>query len=230
MRQGLEESLSEHVTESKGLMSYLDDKQREQQIREDFANHVATTSTCKDHIGEFITLEWAKPGTNNCRVVYLLRGSILLVYGDLGEAIYQWGGHFGGQTFLAFLSGCSLDYFASKCQASDDGSGGKNWDEEYAKFKFIKCYEGHDVPIEKIREYLSENTVDFSKWEFIQFLVDAPELEENGVNAYELGTIGERESWRTHAHLIGLKMAHDQLKKRNSESKAPDPVLAEFRS
>ena len=115
-------------------MEIYTNAKREEDYRKWFAEHIATVSTAKDHIGDITTLEWRKPGTWNYRIVYMMRGGMLLVYGDMGEAVYQW----SGQIDLEFLASCSLDYFTSKCQASEQGRGGQEWDEDMCHKNFIE--------------------------------------------------------------------------------------------
>src|SRR4051812_46241542 len=88
-----------------------------------FSNHVAKVSEAECHLGKVTVLEWAEPGTFIFRVVYVILRHSLIVYGDIGEAVYQWSGNIG----LEFLSNLNIDYFASKCEASEYGRGGREW-------------------------------------------------------------------------------------------------------
>ena len=105
----------------------------EKMIRDDFKDHVATLSTWSDHIGPAMTLEWRRPGTGIYRIVYIIRGGLLIAWGDCGEAVYSWGGVPGGLT-PAWLAELNLDYFAGKCEAWDSrlGDRGMEWDRELA--------------------------------------------------------------------------------------------------
>jgi hypothetical protein len=74
-------------------------------------------------------LVWANPESNNCRIDYVLYGSVLFVCGDLGEAVYQW----SQNVSLEFLADCDMDYFGGKCQASDSEPRGKSWNPDRVK-------------------------------------------------------------------------------------------------
>lgn len=186
--------------------------QREEDIRKWFANHVAILSTAKDHIGEITTLEWAQPGTWNCRIVYMMRGGILLVYGDLGDAVYQW----GDKISLEFLAGCSLDYFTGKCQASEEGRGGKEWDEDLCRSNFIShIVINYELTAQVVEAWITSEYIEFSRCGFYETISNAGKIDGNDIETYELGNMGERPSGHVHAHLIGLKMAHKQLKEKS---------------
>jgi len=77
------------------------------------------------------------------KIWYILRQSTLMVYGDLGEAIYRW---YGPDATLRWVSGCDLQYFHSKCMASEDGRQVRNyeWNEDLARkevFGHFKMYQ-----------------------------------------------------------------------------------------
>lgn len=202
-------------------MSYKDDSKRAEIIRGEFKDHVAKFTRGEMPIGpqfnKIEALEWAQPGTGINRVVYLILGRMLIVYGDLGDAIYLWGGD--GVTW-DFLAGCDLDYFAQKCQASENGRTAREWDPEYAKHHFYghfrELYELTDKQIDKL---INEHGIHFDKHDWYGF------LHREGLNLRfgkklidlcEIGSIGERVSWRTQMHLIGLKMAVEQRAKEKA--------------
>lgn len=69
-------------------------------------------------------LTWGhKNGGSFYRVDYMLRNGSLAVYGDLGSAVYRW----GGQIDLSWIAGLDLSYFFGKCEASEDGSRSYDW-------------------------------------------------------------------------------------------------------
>lgn len=232
-------------------MTYFQDKQRERELRKSFKNHVATISHYADHIGPMTTVEWAQPGTNNHRVVYVLRGGVLLVYGDLGDAVYTW----YNSISLNFLSGLNLDYFSGKCGASEDGRGGKEWDEDHARERFIGWLTGnYSMKCEAVEKYIDEESPEFSAFHFRNFLYnDAPMIGEcdmcdafqfqeqcefltgptylcpkchceidhfESLDVSEMYSIGERPADRIHLHLIGLRMAQEQVEHRERVSAA----------
>jgi hypothetical protein len=109
----------------------------EAMIREDFKDHVATVSTCQDHVcAEQITVEWRHPKHFNYRIVYVMRGGTLLAYGDCGDAVYHW----AQKLTPEWLGGLNLDYFAGKVSASESKRG-KMWDDETARAEFKSLME-----------------------------------------------------------------------------------------
>lgn len=73
-------------------------------------------------------LVWARPHSSNSRVDYHIHGNLLIVWGDLGFAMYAWSQGISWE----FLAGLNLDYFASKCEASEVGRGFEVWDPQVA--------------------------------------------------------------------------------------------------
>lgn len=117
-------------------------KVEDKRIREQwFKDHVPEFFVYGD--GSFLKIKWRKPETWNYAVVYLIdkRMGHLCVFGDLGEAVYQW----NPPIDIDFLGGLDLSYFDSKCQASSCGERGKTWNEEVA-VTYIKEYiESHTL-------------------------------------------------------------------------------------
>ena len=106
---------------------------REERIKKDFESHIAIIDQFvrKDVNMPKVDIEvltWKKPGSYNYYVKFMVVGNTLFVYGDLGEAIYQWS---EGITF-EWLSNLDLPYFAGKCQASEVGRDFKEWNERKA--------------------------------------------------------------------------------------------------
>lgn len=174
-------------------------------IREEwFQNHKAvdTKTLEKDS-----TIEWKRPDSRNYQMTYIIRPGRLIVTGDVGDAIYS-----SGFSSFADWASCDIGYFASKCVASENGAQYKEWDPEYLE--------------PGIREALKENGKSWTefqrmggtgamtyKQEWIVWLV------ENGAHFFGEDrmywpTDGERISVRCRGHLIGLKMAVEQLKEK----------------
>jgi hypothetical protein len=214
-------------------MSYMSDDQRFAQYREQFKDHEVTFDGYKGSYGNFKFLRFKKPGTYIDSLYYVIHGHYLMVYGDQGDGIYAW----SGEIDFDFLAGCDLYYFASKCQAHEDGRGGKNWDPEeceryfrsYLKDREVVCLDKRhnheaadpvmdiDACIQYVRDEL--NLGGFDKWEWTQFVSDNHDFEIDIAghrisisDFWESGYgMGERISWRTTAHLIGLKMAMEKV-------------------
>jgi hypothetical protein len=202
-------------------MDYLSDEDRATRIQKDFEHHIATLSSSQDHIGEITTVEWRRPKDGNYRIVYMLRGGLLLVYGDMGDAVYQW----SSRIDLKFLAECDLEYFSGKCQASETGRGGEDWDCELARKSFLEVLtNSYEIPLIKAAAYINKHRIEFGRHEYLMFLSDAPGIEGREFDTCEMGNIGERASWRTHSHLVGLKMAYAQL---NPKPEMPPEAIAE---
>lgn len=99
-------------------------EKRREELQSYFTNHVAGYT---DHHIE--RLVWNDPETTTSRIIYVRDLNTLFVKGDLGCAVYRW---MGKTKDLQWMSRCSLDYWASKCEASENGRQHKIWDEEYA--------------------------------------------------------------------------------------------------
>jgi hypothetical protein len=75
------------------------------------------------------TVHWKKPGTGVFAIELVISGPTLYVSGDLGGAVYRWSADVHWVQFGRF----SLDYFAGKCIASEEGREYTDWDEEVAE-------------------------------------------------------------------------------------------------
>jgi hypothetical protein len=163
------------------------------------------------------TLCWQKPGTGIYAVEYWFSRGTLAVRGDIGAAVYQWHHSIGNLPDLANLS---IDYFAGKCEASEHGQGYQSWDEDAAK-QNIQYYIdiGDPVDTEETCEAFSDaggwNAL-YSKHEWHQWL--STEGYEVFGDICEMGEIGMKIDIRCLGHLVGLKMAFEQLKNLTKES------------
>ena len=182
-------------------------KAREKEIRENwFKSHEASMGSP----GEICTLTWGRPLTITYKIWYILHEShgTLMVYGDLGEAIYRW---YGGTSFRA-IAGFSLDYFHGKTCASELGRVTDNyeWDARIAHntiFEYFK--ERQDCKgYKKFRDsYVSGILI--NKQEFIAEMCHGDNIDMFGSDAWEwIYGAGDVIPIRCQAHLIGLKMAH----------------------
>lgn len=107
----------------------------EDEARERFKDHVLIQSTGDSHLGKITTLDWGLPNRSSIdRIVYVIMPTgTLLVYGDLGSAVYQW--HYSNRLSLEWLGGLDMSYFREKCQAFERGPShrlGFEWDENTA--------------------------------------------------------------------------------------------------
>jgi hypothetical protein len=112
------------------------DVRRATSIADWYKDHVATAWRYTSPDAEPIeVLRWAKPGTFAYRVDYLLQSGHLFVSGDLGSATFA---TYSGAT-LHWWARCDLDYFASKCEASERGRFFKDWDSDLAR-RHVRSY------------------------------------------------------------------------------------------
>lgn len=229
----------------------MDYKKREKEIKEWFKDHVAQYSIFKNESGvEIESLVWGKPETNCCRIRYLRVGGLVIIAGDLGEAIHQW---YPG-CVLEGISKCSLSYFAEKCQASNNGRNPTVWDsDEAVRFlrEHFETYNFSEILEDQYPEEANKEEVELLKhcfWESgfdgqDQFKLEGAYIswhaaKEDGMlgateNEYEwqkwlenygekyLGqdfwewaySVGSVVSTRCQSHLVGLRMAFEQLGK-----------------
>lgn len=155
------------------------------------------------------TLVWGKEGTGINRIYYVCRHSVLMVYGDLGDAIYQW---YGDPTAdLAWIAGCDLHYFHGKCQASEIGRSYDNydWDEKEAD-RYIRDHFKQNRDCKGMKQYLESEFKErvYSKQDFHAALYEGDPAPVFGKDWWKwVPGVGKIISVRTQAHLIGLKMA-----------------------
>jgi len=168
-------------------------------------------------------LRFNKPGSTFYLVAYRLHGHTLTVTGDVGDAIYQWYGE--PEPTLKWISRLSLDYFASKCVASENGRGYKEWNSDRAEIRLkehlAEVYEdGAKAKEEAIRKAGGYEALQSKQcWQY--WLIDQGD-EVIGDEAYDLGEIGEDVSIRCRGHLVGLKMAFEQIEAEEKEPSIED--------
>lgn len=182
------------------------DAHRREMIDRWFPDHVATYSEGAVGGARVERLVWRKPGTNNYRVDYLSDGGVhLIVTGDLGDAIYQTGAH-----DLRWWASCGVDYFASKCIASEHGRGYRTWDGDAARVEIGEYL--RDAAAAGYRK-ASGAFARLSGWEAVEYKTDwhywlqAHGSDFFGADYFEFAEIGEIIDARCEAHLVGLKRA-----------------------
>ena len=187
---------------------------REKRIKENFKNHKATVDQYAQLDCGRIDIEvltWKKPDSSSYMVRYIIYGNTLCVYGDLGEAIYQW----SQAITFEWLSSLDLSYFKGKCQASEVGRDFREWNnnkaidtlksfakDEYFKWSDFEENGGKDslYDVREWEEWLRENGTDVLGENFWEW-------------AFEIGyTINTRCMY----HFIGLQMAMEQLRKNET--------------
>ena len=178
----------------------------DEQIREWFKDHQIVTHTKypdNSPISEF--LRWKKLDTVHYLIDYIVKDGYLIVSGDLGDAIYQW----SPPITLPMVAGFNLDYFHSKCQASEGGrtTDWYEWDEDTARqyvFDHFKDYQD----CAGYKKFKDEHIPLYSKEEFNDWLHAADPTEIFGQDWWGwLPSIGNVFPIRCRAHLIGLQVA-----------------------
>ena len=181
-------------------------KNQEKEIREVwFKDHEVKINS----LGEINLLTWGKPGTSCYKIWYVLheKHGALMVYGDLGEAVYRWYGAVSFRDIASF----DLDYFHGKTCASELGRVSENyeWDEGEAKrmifehFKDSMDCKGY----KKFKDSFVSGML-YNKQEFISELNQNNNIDIFGQDAWEwIYGVGNVIPIRCQAHLIGIKMA-----------------------
>lgn len=192
-------------------------KERMEGIRKEwFPEHRAERHIFKDEAGNTIEhIRWANPSSWAFMVHYFIWGGMLTVCGDIGEAVYQW----GSPVNLDFLAGCNPDYFAEKCRGIEGLPADANeWDEEKATDYMGELLEERDEddPPERDKPSRAVRFDDENGWEALESQSAWIHwLEEHGddlfSDPFELADIGDVVNLRVLGHLVGLKMAYEQL-------------------
>lgn len=191
--------------------------------RDAFKNHEATVTNLDERTQ---ILTWAAPGSSMYSAEYIIRRNVLIVLGDMGNAIYMWSAPISIEKLAAY----SLDYFAGKIQASPSGQYGEQWYPERARDRLDEWVEqGKYDPsedsdamddYERRKEIVygssdhmiddaissAESQQDWSRW-----------LEQNGSEAFgldwwEWGSIGVGTNAQTQYHWHGIRAAAAWLK------------------
>ncbi len=191
-------------------MDFADlEKRDDARVAEWFKDHVV-----KDHVAqkigmaghEFEMLIWKQPGTSTYRIHYCRLDNVLMVSGDVGEAVYAW----SEVKDLRWISQLDTHYFAGKCQASEYGRGYRQWNRERARI-WLENYFKADA-IDRAKPKAEEAGV----WNALCSRDEwAHWLMEYGYDAFEdisdMGDIGMEISLRCRSHLAGLRMAFERM-------------------
>lgn len=165
-----------------------------------------------------VVINWQNPKSWNYGCRFIIHRQWLIVVGDIGEAVYQW----GENITLEFLAQIDFGYFLSKCRASEKGSDFSMWSAEVemfnrmAKLKELDARKAENDESEtdrKEREILEENSgCDENQWrELAQEYYNATGDAEG---AGDLSSMGKVPNCRAIGHFVGLQMAIKQLLNR----------------
>jgi len=186
-------------------------KKDEETIRKWLKDHVVLTHRLVGYNRNKASIEelvFGKPGTIFLRIYYLLQNSTLMVYGDVGEAVYRWHGR---RLTFSEISGFNIGYFFEKCRASENGSvlSASDWDADQAKssifghFKDQRSCSGY----KKFKESVFYDTIE-DKDEFHSSLRFEDPDSIFGDDWWDwVPGCGDIIPRRIHMHLIGIKMA-----------------------
>lgn len=184
-----------------------------------FGNHVAQVRMAIGAIDEesLIHLRWAMPDSNFSRVDYIIRRGYLYVSGDLGEAIYQW----NSMIDLKFLAECDLDYFASKCQASEKGTHFEHWYREKAEHwirnnlkELATEYEGLPIYEQEQTSLIGSCGLEDEWRHHLEHMDEDDRTLLFGEEWYDYLNIGNDVHIRLWLHWQGLKLAYKQLEEK----------------
>jgi hypothetical protein len=187
----------------------LIDSHKEKLIK-DFEHHVAHFSVSDLYEeGETVShgikkLEWRDPTTSIFAINYLITGQTLFVYGDLGEAIYQWSSPIDWE----FLSKFSYDYFTSKSRWINGYKKLMDWSSERVEAEMkIFLEDARSDDGEEDSKLLEEvdgwYAYSHSQDEWFSFVSETEVLADQD-DAYSWG---EAPSFRAVAHLEGIRLA-----------------------
>lgn len=150
------------------------------------------------------SMSWKRPGTVIDSVNMRIEGRYLLVWGDLGDAVYCW----SQPISFKFLSGLNEDYFAGKCLASEAGRGFREWNQEYAEeaLEEMAATYAEESPAYDIeaREAIRDNAMESQhSWYAWVYAGDGERIDK----FCELGDIGMKIHPWCSLHLGCIKMA-----------------------
>lgn len=150
-------------------------------------------------------INWQKPTSWNYGCRFIIHSQWLIVVGDLGEAVYQWGQNID----LKFLGQINFDYFMGKCRASEVGT----------KFRMWCGRTAHDALQHQLAEcsreekrFIESINIGTPKDEFDNLLLEA--VHHGGVDydfAASVSECGYIPNCRCVGHFVGLQMAIKQL-------------------
>ncbi len=166
-----------------------------------FKDHQATHTLFTDTTEQII---WRRPKSSNCYMNYLREGNYLHVTGDVGDAIYRT----GFSTFKEWAQS-DISYFAGKCIASENGRQYREWDPDHLKRSVEIALQENQRSWD---DFYKLNGADHFAYEQEWYMW----LNDHGADFFGYDrcywpTDGKQIAVRCRGHLIGLKMAVEQL-------------------
>jgi hypothetical protein len=187
-------------------MNWKDDPKNANALRW-FKDHVPAVqefNNAGDPDQNLTFIRFRKPDTFTYACDFLLVGGRLFVTGDLGAAVYAW----GRLLDLQWLAGLDLDYFAEKCEASENGRGHREWDSREVTEHLHELTQLKGPKRQEARRCAEEG-----KYEWQRFCY------ENNIDAGDWGSVV---SIRCRSHLIALKLCHELVTAAGKSSAAAE--------
>lgn len=183
-----------------------------------FDTHVATLEMLHSERSPIERLTWRRAdGRGVYAVEYHCWRNVLVVTGDLGAATYMW----SSPVSLEWIATCGMQYFASKCEASEAGRDWKDWDAPRAREQIARYWKERerdtDVASDEKRTRFEEMRGDESLDSYSDWLewLRALGYDVFGDSWYEWApAVGQVTALRCRAHLEGLQAAMRQLAAR----------------
>lgn len=168
-----------------------------------------------------IVIDWSNPESWNYGCRFLIYRRWLIVVGDIGEAVYEW----GQDVSMEFLSRIDFGYFYGKCQASDGGRRLTFWDatEAIESIKYYHKEYGEDNPklgraLNELLERVDRHTQRADFEEYLRRAYDEGHVDGEILSAIK--SAGDQPHPRSIGHFVGLQMAIEQLTKHEEKTKA----------
>lgn len=169
-----------------------------------FKDHIAVYESFGEGPSKIERLKWYDPSSPAFYIHYVTSGGCLMVYGDLGDQIYNFYRQISIKNFTDELE---WPYYCSKAHDIDGYCNLDEWVSEHAK-EWIENYASEDKLPEDWTDYLEENP----EYRLVEYIYENSEYDgEFAHGCYEAGC---SINMRALSHFIGLAMANEQLKNK----------------
>jgi hypothetical protein len=183
------------------IIKDLDDRFKNHRVRvRSFISSDSNGPSAYRPIEEFY---WAAPGVGDFSCTYLFRRNRLIVFGDLGEAIYVWSEIIPPK----FVAETNYDYFIKKYMEIDGPVRLYDWDADRVREKMAQFLEKRvgDGEVSEVFEDWESSIFSEREWEL--FVYDNQELMEEDATTW-----GEGINFRSVCHWYGFKLAFKQFR------------------
>ncbi len=173
-----------------------------------FKNHVASLEVFGEGPSKIERLKWANPEDSAFHIHYVTSGGCLMVYGDLGEQIYNF---YRPISVRSFTNGY-LEYYIGKAHDIEGYSKPQVWESGYATEWISQYLVDNEIVLDEDDEWKYHTG---SEREFEDWFVDNCELDHE--HLYGIIESVKTTNIRALSHFIGLQMANEQLEKQENE-------------